>query len=331
MSQEEIYDITIIGGGPVGLFAAFYAGIRQAKTKIIDSLPELGGKLQTLYPESYIYDLPGFPKVKAGEFIHQLKNQIQPFEQTICLDEEVLEVEKTEDGYHLRTNRGSHFSKTIIIAIGSGAFQPYRLKVDLAEKYEGKQIHYSIQDIEQFRNQKVLITGGGDSVVDWAMALESVASEVNVLHRRNEFKGNERGNQPLQKSTVSVLTPYQIKELVEEDNRLIGVNIEHLHSNQKEILDCDHIIVNQGYASSLQGAKNWGFEMERNTIKVASDMSTNLPGIYAAGDISTYDGKVKLIATGLGEAPIAVNNALLFIHPDMRKQPVYSSSFFKEK
>ena len=177
--EKDIYDLTIIGGGPVGLFAAFYAGIRKAKTKIIDSLPQLGGQLTMLYPEKYIYDIPGFPAIKAGELIANLEKQMQPFQHDVCLEEEVTHLVQEADGLlRLETTKGTHYSKTVIFAIGNGAFQPRRLAIENVEAFEGESIHYYVTDMKKFAGKKVAIAGGGDSAIDWALMLENVAEEA---------------------------------------------------------------------------------------------------------------------------------------------------------
>lgn len=325
---EEIYDITIIGGGPVGLFAAFYAGIRKAKTKIIESLPQVGGQLAMLYPEKYIYDIAGYPKIKAGDLIQNLEKQIQPFEQTICLEEEVVHLAKADDLLHIETNRGMHYSKSVIIAAGNGAFQPRRLPVNNNAKFEGSSLFYYVNNMMEFVGKRVAIAGGGDSAIDWALMLESIAKEVSIIHRRPEFRGHEHSVDKLKASAVNILTPFVVEELIEADDKLTGIRLKNVKSKELTTLDLDCLIVNYGFTSSLGHLKDWGLVIERNSIPVSSDMSTSLPGVYAVGDICNYDGKIRLIATGFGEAPTAVNNALHFIRPDQRTQPAHSTSLF---
>ncbi|MBP2100739.1 NAD(P)/FAD-dependent oxidoreductase [Enterococcus rivorum] len=326
---KELYEITIIGGGPVGLFAAFYAGIRKAKTKIIDSLPQLGGQLSMLYPEKYIYDIPGYPVIKAIDLINNLEKQIQPFDHTTCLEEEVLDLIQEEDYLRIETSKGTHYSKAVIFAIGNGSFQPRRLAVDGADAFEDKHIHYYVKDMNKFAGKKVAIAGGGDSAIDWALMLESVAEKVSIIHRRPEFRGHEHSVDNLEKSEVAIFTPYVIENLLIDNNEFKGVQLKKSKTDEYEHLDLDSLIINYGFTSSLGHLKKWGLEINRSTIEVNSDMSTNLPGVYAVGDISNYQGKVKLIATGFGEAPTAVNNALHFIKPDSRRQPMHSTSLFE--
>ncbi|MBL1228952.1 NAD(P)/FAD-dependent oxidoreductase [Enterococcus sp. BWB1-3] len=326
----EIYDITIIGGGPIGLFAAFYAGLRKAKTKLIDSLPQLGGQLATLYPEKYIYDVPGYPAIKAIDLVANLEKQLSVFDHDILLEEEVTNLTRKEDYLEIETTKGTHYSKAIILAVGNGSFQPRRLTVDGSEALEGKNIHYYVKDINEFAGKKVAIAGGGDSAIDWALMLESVAEQVSIIHRRPEFRGHEHSVEKLKNSTVQIYTPYTIDQLCLEDNSFKGIQLKHTKEDGGFHLPVDSLIVNYGFTSSLGHLKDWGLDISRNSITVDSDMSTTLPGVYAVGDISTYMGKVKLIATGFGEAPTAVNNALHFIKPDARTQPMHSTSIFEK-
>ncbi|MED3575804.1 NAD(P)/FAD-dependent oxidoreductase [Cytobacillus praedii] len=330
MKQDQnVYDITIIGGGPVGLFTAFYGGMRQASVKIIESLPQLGGQLSALYPEKYIYDVAGFPKVRAQELINNLKDQMAKFEPTTALEQSVEKLEKQEDGiFKLTTNKEIHYTKTVVITAGNGAFQPRRLELDSAAQYEGKNLHYFIDDLNQFAGKKVVVFGGGDSAVDWALMLEPIAEKVTIVHRRDKFRAHEHSVENLNNSKVEIKTPYIPAELIRNDNGISGVVLEGVNDKEKETLDVDAVICNYGFVSSLGPIKEWGLEIEKNSIVVNSKMETNIPGIYAAGDICTYDGKVKLIACGFGEAPTAVNNAKAYIDPKAKIQPLHSSSMF---
>lgn len=206
--NEKVYDITIIGGGPIGLFTAFYGGMRQASVKIIESLPQLGGQLSALYPEKYIYDVAGFPKVRAQELVDNLKQQMSKFEPTVVLEEAVQTVEKQADGvFKITTNGGTHFTKAIIITAGNGAFQPRRIELEEAAKYEGKNLHYFIDDLNHFAGKKVVIFGGGDSAVDWALMLEPIAEKVTIVHRRDKFRAHEHSVENL-KNQMLKLKPH---------------------------------------------------------------------------------------------------------------------------
>ncbi|MBG9545863.1 NAD(P)/FAD-dependent oxidoreductase [Cytobacillus firmus] len=327
--DQKVYDITIIGGGPTGLFTAFYGGMRQASVKIIESLPQLGGQLSALYPEKYIYDVAGFPKVRAQELIDNLKEQMAKFEPTVSLEQSVEKLEKQADGtFKLTTNKEVHYSKTIIITAGNGAFQPRRLELESAVQYEGKNLHYFIDDLNQFAGKKVVVFGGGDSAVDWALMLEPIAEKVTIVHRRDKFRAHEHSVENLQNSKVEIKTPYVPAELIGDSEGISQVLLEGVTSKEKEVFDVDAVIVNYGFVSSLGPIKEWGLDIEKNSIVVNSRMETNIEGIYAAGDICTYDGKVKLIACGFGEAPTAVNHAKSYIDPKAKVQPMHSSSMF---
>nr|WP_253958139.1 ferredoxin--NADP reductase 2 [Metabacillus halosaccharovorans] len=326
--DTKVYDITIIGGGPVGLFTAFYGGMRQASVKIIESLPQLGGQLSTLYPEKYIYDVAGFPKVRAQELVDNLKEQMGQFSPTIVLEQAVEQLDKQADGvFKLTTNSEVHYTKTIIITAGNGAFQPRKLELEHAEKYESENLHYFVDDLNKFAGRNVAILGGGDSAVDWALMLEPIAKNVKLIHRRDKFRAHEHSVELLKKSNVDILTPFVPSEVIGE-TAITQLVLEEVKGDRKEVIEIDDLIVNYGFVSSLGPIKNWGLTIEKNSIVVNSKMETNIEGIYAAGDICTYDGKVKLIASGFGEAPTAVNNAKAFLDPKARVQPLHSTSLF---
>ncbi|MCM3724990.1 NAD(P)/FAD-dependent oxidoreductase [Neobacillus cucumis] len=329
--NQTVFDITIIGGGPTGLFTAFYGGMRQATVKIIESLPQLGGQLSALYPEKYIYDVAGFPKIRAQELINNLKVQMAKFEPTVVLEQSVEKLEKQADGvFKLTTNQEVHYSKSVIITAGNGAFQPRRLELESAGQYEKKNLYYFIEDLHQFTGQKVVVFGGGDSAVDWALMLEPIAAKVTIVHRRERFRAHEHSVASLYNSKVEVKTPYVPAELIGDTNGIKQVVLKTVKGAETETVDVDSVICNYGFVSSLGPIKEWGLEIEKNCIVVNSKMETNVPGIYAAGDICTYAGKTKLIACGFGEAPTAVNNAKSYIDPKARIQPLHSSSMFNK-
>lgn len=328
---EKVYDITVIGAGPVGLFTAFYGGMRSASVKIIESLPHIGGQLTALYPEKYIYDVAGFPKIRAQQLVDNLAEQLQLFKDTteIVLGQTVEQVEKRADGtFQLTTTEGAvHYSKVIIITAGNGAFEPRKLGIEGSERFETTNLHYFVRDMNQFKNQHVVILGGGDSAVDWALMLEPIAKKVTLVHRRNEFRAHEHSIKMLEQSAVEILTPY-VPTDVEGTERIERLVLQETRGEQVFKLDVDAVICNYGFISKLGPIANWGLEIEKNSIVVNSKMETNIPGIYAVGDINTYEGKVKLIATGFGEAPTAVNNAMQYLDPKARLQPRHSTSMF---
>ncbi|WKA51416.1 NAD(P)/FAD-dependent oxidoreductase [Planococcus liqunii] len=328
MEEREIFDITIIGGGPTGLFASFYGGMRKMKVKIIDSLPQLGGQLTELYPDKFIYDVGGFQKVLAKDLVDNLVVQANYGDPAICLEESVKDIERDGDHFEIRTDKGIHYTKSVLLTAGVGAFQPRKIGVEGAEPFEGKTLHYGVKDLTLFHDKKVVVLGGGDSAVDWAMMLENVASHVTLSHRREKMTAHEANIDTLLQSKVEVKKPYGVKELVGENGELQELVLIDKEGNE-ERLEVDHVIVNYGNITSLGPIKEWGLEMEKNSVVVNSKMETNIPGIYAAGDIATYEGKVKLIAVGFGEAPTAINNAKAYLDPKSKIQPLHSTSVFK--
>ncbi|MGG2198609.1 NAD(P)/FAD-dependent oxidoreductase [Paenibacillus validus] len=325
--SSGIVDIIIVGGGPAGMFASFYGGMRQASVKLIESMPQLGGQLAALYPEKYIYDVAGFPKVTAQELVNNLDEQMKHFSDIqICLEEKVLSVEKKDERlFEVTTDKGVHQSKAVIITGGVGAFEPRRLELPEAAKYEKKNLHYFVSDLNRFKGQKVLISGGGDSAVDWALMLEPIAEQVTLIHRRDKFRAHEHSVENLMNSKVNVVTPTEIKALHGEDT-ITQVTLADIKSGVETVIDVDAVIVNFGFVSSLGPIAEWGLEIDNGSIVVDSRMETSIPGIFAAGDITTYPGKLKLIAVGFGEAPTAINNAKVYIDPTAKLSPGHSSN-----
>lgn len=321
--MTEIYDITIIGGGPVGLFTAFYAQLRQAKVKIIDSLPQLGGQPAILYPEKTILDIPAFRHLTGQELTDNLLDQLEPFDTTICLNETVTGIE-TGEIIQISTTKGTHLTKTVIIAMGGGAFKPRPLDVKDADKYNN--IHYHVANIQQYADQELVVLGGGDSAVDWSLALDKIARKTTIVHRREAFRALEHSVADLKASDVEILTPYIPEQITGQDDVATELVIKKVKSDETLNLKFDHLFVNYGFKSSVGSLKEWGLELRRHRIIVNSKQETSLPGIYAVGDCCFYDGKLDLIATGLGEAPTAVNHAMHFINPSAKVQPKHSTS-----
>lgn len=322
--MSELYDITIIGGGPVGLFAAFYAHLRQAKVKVIDSLPQLGGQPAILYPEKTILDVAGFPNISGQDLIQGLLAQLEPFDTQFCLNETLLNIEKDETHFRLVTNKGQHYSKTVLIAMGGGAFKPRPLELDGAENFSN--IHYHVANLEQYRDKDVLVLGGGDSAVDWSLAFEKLAKSTTIIHRRDNFRALEHSVEALKNSEVAIKTPYIPSRLIGEGNQLTAVELTKVKSDEQITLPLDHLFVNYGFKSSVGNLKQWGLDLHRHKILVNSKQATSIPGIFAAGDCCEYEGKIDLIATGFGEAPTAVNNAINYINPAEKIQPKHSTS-----
>jgi thioredoxin reductase len=308
------------------MFAAFYAGMRQASAKIIESMPQLGGQLAALYPEKYIYDVAGFPKVRAQELVDNLLHQMKLFPIESCLEEKVTNLEKLEERlFKVTTDKDVHYAKAVIITAGVGAFEPRRLELPEAAAFEKKNLHYFVNDLNVFKGQNVLISGGGDSAVDWALMLEPIASQVTLIHRRDKFRAHEHSVENLMNSKVKIITPTEIEKLHGSD-RIEKVTLKDVKSGETQELDVDAVIVNFGFISSLGPIAEWGMNVENGSLTVDSRMETNIPGIFAAGDITTYPGKLKLIAVGFGEAPTAVNNAKVYFDPEAKLSPGHSSN-----
>ncbi|OBZ09644.1 ferredoxin--NADP(+) reductase [Bacillus sp. FJAT-27264] len=325
-SGVPMSDLLIIGGGPAGMFAAFYGGMRQASVTLIESMPQLGGQLAALYPEKYIYDVAGFPKVTAQELVDNLSRQMELFQSDIRLEEKVVSVQKRDERHFVvTTDKAEYHSKAVIITAGVGAFEPRRLELPEAQRFEKANLHYFINDLNAFKGKKVLISGGGDSAVDWALMLEPIAEQVTLIHRRDKFRAHEHSVEKLMSSKVNVVTPTEITALHGEEF-ITKVTLSHIKTKETQEIEVDSVIVNFGFVSSLGPIAEWGIEIQSNSIVVDSRMETNIPGIFAAGDITTYPGKLKLIAVGFGEAPTAVNNAKVYIDPEAKLSPGHSSN-----
>lgn len=321
--MNQLYDITIIGGGPVGLFAAFYAHLRQANVKLIDSLPQLGGQPAILYPEKEILDIPAFPSLTGQELTEHLLAQLQPFDTTICLNETLTAITPGET-ITLTTNKGVHHTKTLIIAMGGGAFRPRPLDLEGADELDN--IHYHVANMQQYAEKDIVVLGGGDSAVDWSLAFEKIAKTTHIVHRRENFRALEHSVEALKQSKVSILTPYIPAALDAQEGRANALTLHKVKSEEQLTLSFDHLFVNYGFKSSVGTLKEWGLDLNRHRIIVNSKQEASTPGIYAIGDCCFYEGKVDLIATGLGEAPTAVNNAMNYLNPKEKVQPKHSTS-----
>ncbi|HSV74961.1 MAG TPA: NAD(P)/FAD-dependent oxidoreductase [Chthonomonadales bacterium] len=326
MSDGPLYDVTIIGGGPVGLFGAFYAGMRGMRTQIVDSLPELGGQLATLYPEKYVYDMPGFPRVIARDLAAHLIEQGTRFRPTLALSERIESLERLPDGrLRLASRDRAHYSRTAIICAGAGAFSPKRLLQPSVVAFEGRGVHYFVDDTHAFAGKRVVVVGGGDSALDWAMALEPVAACVTVVHRSAEFRAHEESIHWLLSCPRVHARLHCEVALAEGNGSLERVVLRDNRTGEVEALDADALLVTIGFTATLGPITRWGLHLEGQAIVVDAHMETNLTGVYAAGDACTYQGKLKLIATGVGEVCVAVNYAKRRVDPSARIFPGHSS------
>lgn len=322
----DVFDITIIGAGPTGQFGSFYAGLRGLKTKVVDVLSEMGGQLTALYPEKFVYDVAGHPKILAKDLAKNLSTQAQLFKQSICLGEKVTQMERMEDGiWKISTDvKAEHYTKTVLLALGAGACVPKKLDVEYPVELENKNIFYAVKNKEQFRGKNVLIIGGGDSAVDWANEFSQFA-KVTLIHRRDGFRAVQTSVEEMKRSNVDIKVFYELKQVL-GDGKVEGAIIFDNRSGKEETLKVDAILINIGFVINLDFLKSWGLSMEGNAIAVNEKMETNLPGVYAAGDICTHPAKLKLIATGASEAATAVNFAATFINPTAKAFPGHSSN-----
>ena len=324
---DDLFDVTIIGAGPVGLFAAFYAGMRGMKTKLIDSLAELGGQLSALYPDKYIFDMAGFPKVLARDLVRDLSEQAMQFAPTICLEEKATTLTPVEGGFELGTEKHrTHRTKTVILTAGVGAFAPKKLDKPEYARFEGKGLHYVIPNLERFRGRRILVVGGGDSAVDWALHLEEIAKEVTLIHRRDAFRAHEDSVKKLHASRAKVVLFHELQDIVEgPDGHVAKAVIFDNRTKEETTVEIDDLVVNFGFLANLGPIRTWGLTLEKISLVVNQQMETNIPGVMAAGDITTYPGKLKLIVTGVGEATMAVCTAKMRCDPKASYFPGHSS------
>jgi len=323
-------DILIIGAGPTGLFAVFEAGLLKLKCHLIDALPQPGGQCSEIYPKKPIYDIPAFPDILAGDLVDNLLEQIKPFQPGFTLGERAETIEKQEDGsFIVTTNKGTqHQAPIVAIAGGLGSFEPRKPPISAITQFEDKGVEYIIRDPELYRNKKVVISGGGDSALDWSIFLADVASSVTLIHRRNEFRGALDSVEKVQElkdaGKIELITPAEVTAIIGTD-QLESVTIKT--GGQVIQKTCDHFIPLFGLAPKLGPIADWGLEIEKNAIKVnnALDYQTNIPGIYAIGDVNTYPGKLKLILCGFHEATLMCQSAYQRIFPDKRYVMKYTT------
>lgn len=323
-------DILIIGAGPTGLFAVFEAGLLKLKCHIIDALPQPGGQLSEIYPKKPIYDIPGFPEVLAGDLVKNLMDQIKAFEPGFTLGERAETIEKLDDGsFIVTTNKGTkHHAPVIAIAGGLGSFEPRKPPLDKIDLFEDRGVAYFIKNPEVYRDKKVTIAGGGDSALDWTIYLADVASDVTLVHRRNEFRGALDSVEKVQElkklGKVNIITPAEVTSL-HGDEKLETITVTR--NGEEEKLETDCFIPLFGLAPKLGPMANWGLEIEKNAIKVnnALDYETNIPGIFAIGDVNTYPGKLKLILCGFHEATLMCQSAYRIINPGKKYVMKYTT------
>lgn len=340
-NNQEVFDITIIGAGPTGLFGAFYAGLREMKVKVIDALPQPGGQLITLYPEKMIYDTPGFPAILSKELVNNLFEQALQWKPAMALGERAETLKQAplpgggpqETCWVIGTDKNSHFSRTVIIAAGIGAFEPSKLKNESIDKFEGKGVVYLVKDLNDYAGKRVIIIGGGDSAVDWALALNDIASRVTLIHRREGFRAHDSSVNELMASNVDVRVWYELDEFQGSDQLERAVIFDN-RTNESETLEVDAAILALGFKANLGPIREWGLEtVGRRYLAVNHQMETNLPGVFAAGDVALQEDldPLNLIVVGYGQVTIAVNYAYTRVKPGGKVFPGHSSEKMAQK
>jgi thioredoxin reductase (NADPH) len=330
--EHEMKDITIIGAGPAGLFALFYAGMRGATAQIVDALPEPGGQLAALYPEKYIFDVAGYPKVLAKDLVRALSEQAAQFKQPTHLGQRVTGLHEQDGHFILETDEARFPTRAIIIAAGIGAFSPRRLPHASAHPWYGRGIYDVVTDPQDYRGQRVVIIGGGDSAFDWATQLTGIATHVSLVHRTDRFRAHgatvAQFNAEVAAGRASLFTFHELVDIIEhaEGERFSHIVLKDIKAKTTRELEADVVLPMLGFVSDIGPIAEWGMTLEKDEIVVNQVMETGRPGIWAAGDVTTYPGKLKLIACGFGEAATAVNQAVHWIYPDKKVAPGHSSN-----
>lgn len=315
------YDVIIIGGGPAGLFAAFYCGLHQLRAQLIEALPEVGGQPATLYPEKQIWDVAGKPGVTGAQLTKDLRAQLALAPVDQVRGQAVTNVVKQADGrFKVMTAQATTTSRAVVIALGNGAFTPRRLALPGADALAGKQVRYFATHQADFTDQRVAVLGGGDAALDLALMLAPVAAEVHLVHRRDQFRALPLTVEQLAASPVHKLTPYLPKALTENSDGSVTLTLKQVRATAETSLTVDKILVSYGFTANNVALTDWDLALksERGKIQVDSTMATSVPGVYAIGDCVTYPGKTPLIATGFGEAPRAITSLAKRLYPEKR-------------
>jgi ferredoxin/flavodoxin---NADP+ reductase len=330
MTTHPLTDITIIGGGPTGLFASFYAGMRGATAQIVDALPELGGQLTALYPEKYIFDVAGFPKVLAKDLVRALAEQAAQFKAPSHLGQRITGLEEADGQFVLTTETDRFPTRAVIIAAGIGAFSPRRLPQACAEPWYGRGIHDIVTDPAAFAGRDVVIIGGGDTAFDWAHQLLGRAKSVTLVHRSDRFRAHQATVDAVMTArdagSATVHVFHELHDVQAQGDRLSGIVLRDIKAKSTREVSCDVVLPMLGFVSDMGAIAEWGLQIANDEIAVNSKMETGRAGIYAAGDVTTYEGKLKLIASGFSEAAIAVNQAVHWIYPEKKVTPGHSSN-----
>jgi thioredoxin reductase len=321
-----VYDVAIVGAGPVGLFAAYYAGLRDMRTVVVESLPIPGGQLSTLYPEKSIFDVAGFPGVRAHALVRRLMLQAKPFQPELRLGERALGLTRLEDGsFLLETDRGQVHTRSVIVAAGIGAFEPVPLAAPGVQEYLDRGVSYTVHDLSRYQGRRCLVIGGGNTAMDYALMLAPVCRELTLIHRRDVFRAHEASVRRLWESGARILPFYELREVRGDGRNVTEAVVYDNRTGEEQILPVDRVVVGLGFKSRLGPLAQWGFEVRGNKIVTTPRMHTTVPGVFACGDVVTYDGKLDLIATGFGEAAVAANEAKHYVSPQAKVFPGHSS------
>ncbi|WKA58478.1 NAD(P)/FAD-dependent oxidoreductase [Planococcus shenhongbingii] len=339
MGELEVFDVTIIGGGPAGLYSAFYSGLREMKTKLIEYQPQLGGKIH-VYPEKMIWDIGGQTPIQGGKLIEQLVAQGLTFDPEVVLNEKIEAMDRNKDGlFELAGSSGKrHLSKTVIVAVGGGILNPQKLEIQGAERFEVSNLNYTVKSLERFKGKIVLISGGGNSAIDWANELEPIAKQVYVTYRKSELAGHEAQVKQLMNSSAQCLLNTTITKLIASDGRdaIERVELTNQENGDTTLLPIDEVIINHGYERDATLLEQSGLDIEiADGYYIAGTVNSesSIPGLYAAGDILQHPGKLNLIAGTFQDAANAVNKAKQFIQPDANGIAMVSShnEIFKQR
>jgi thioredoxin reductase (NADPH) len=323
--STQSVDLLIVGAGPVGLFGAYYAGVRLLSTAVLDSLEEPGGQITAMYPEKAIFDVAGFPAIRGRDLVDQLLAQAAPFKPNYMLGHQAVGLERGDGGFGVTTASGHRIhTRAIVITGGIGTFTPRPLPT--GGEYLGRGLVHFVPDPTVYEGQDIVVVGGGDSALDWALMLEPIGKSVTVVHRRAEFRAHQHSVELLKSSSVQIITDAQVSG-VRGDPDVTEVDVTVKGDEQPTTLACDKLIAALGFTANLGPLMEWGIDIQKRQIMVDTAGRTSVPGIYAAGDIVDYDGKVKLIATGFGEVATAVNNAFAYLNPGKSAFPGHLSDY----
>jgi ferredoxin/flavodoxin---NADP+ reductase len=329
---HELRDITIIGAGPTGLFGLFYAGMRQVSAQIVDALPDVGGQLVALYPEKFIFDVAGFPQILAKDLVRALVEQTRRFDGKVHLSQRVTGLEKDGEQFVLVTETDRFPTRSLVIAAGIGAFSPRRLPQPCADPWYGRGIYDVVTDPERFRGQRVVIVGGGDTAFDWGVQLLSRAKHVTLVHRTDRFRAHDATVNEFRAAVAAgraeLFTFHELHDVIcrTGSERFSHIALRDVKAKTTREIEADVVLPMLGFVSDMGAIADWGLQFAKDEIVVNSQMETGRPGIYAAGDVTTYPGKLKLIASGFSEAAIAVNQAVHWMYPEKKVAPGHSSN-----